>query len=188
TQKPMRVIKALSDYYQQYNANIHRGIHTLAERATSAFEDTRVALKQFINARHEEEIIFVRGVTEAINLVAFSYGRTFIQPGDEIILSGMEHHSNIVPWQWVCCEKNCQLRVIPVSPTGEIEMTTFRRLLSPRTKLVAICHASNALGTINPVEEMIELAHRVGAVVLVDGAQAGAHLKIDVQDLDCDFY
>ncbi len=188
TQKPVSVIIALIDYYKGYNANIHRGIHTLAEKATKAFEATRSTAKNFINASSEEEIIFVRGVTEAINLVATSYGRTFVQEGDEILISGLEHHSNIVPWQMLCEEKKALLKIIPVSESGELEVAAFAKLLSPKTKLVAVNHASNSLGTINPIKEIIQLAHEAGAVVLVDGAQAGAHLEIDVQQLDCDFY
>lgn len=188
SQKPMRVIQALMDYYTGYNANIHRGIHTLAEKATKAFEDTRHTAKAFINAASEQEIIFTRGVTESINLVAYSYGRTFVQAGDEIIVSGLEHHSNIVPWQIVCEEKKAMLKVIPVTETGELDMEAYQKLLSPRTKIVAVNHASNSLGTINPVKEIIDLAHQVGAVVLLDGAQTGAHVEIDVQALDADFY
>ena len=188
SQKPDSVIKALVDYYQGYNANIHRGIHTLAEKATKAYEDTRQSLKQFINAASEEEIIFTRGVTESINLVASSYGRAFLNEGDEILLSGLEHHSNIVPWQLIAEEKGAKIRVIPVSPEGELDLDSYRKLLSPKTKIVALNHASNSLGTINPVKDIIDLAHGVGAVVLIDGAQAGAHLPIDVQYLDCDFY
>ena len=188
SQKPDSVIKALVDYYQGYNANIHRGIHTLAEKATKAYEDTRQSLKQFINAASEEKIIFTRGVTESINLVASSYGRAFLNEGDEILLSGLEHHSNIVPWQLIAEEKGAKIRVIPVSPEGELDLDSYRKLLSPKTKIVALNHASNSLGTINPVKDIIDLAHGVGAVVLIDGAQAGAHLPIDVQYLDCDFY
>jgi cysteine desulfurase / selenocysteine lyase len=187
-QKPARVIKALTDYYEGYNANIHRGIHTLAEKATKAYEETRHSLQQFINAKHVEEIIFTRGVTESINLVASSYGRAFLKEGDEVIISGLEHHSNIVPWQMICEEKRAVLKVIPITPIGEIDLDAYRKLLSPRTKVVAVNHASNSLGTINPVKEIIQLAHEVGAVVLIDGAQAAAHLEIDVQDLGCDFY
>jgi len=187
-QKPASVIKALTDYYEGYNANIHRGIHTLAEKATRAYEDTRVAARQFINARHAEEIIFTRGVTEGINLVASSYGRTFVNAGDEIIISTLEHHSNIVPWQFVCEARGAHLRVIPVSDEGVLDIDAFKRLLSPRTRIVAVGHASNSLGTINPIKEIIQLAHDAGAVVLIDGAQAAAHLDIDVQALDCDFY
>ena len=188
SQKPDSVIKALVDYYQGYNANIHRGIHTLAEKATKAYEDTRKSLKEFINAASEEEIIFTRGVTESINLVASSYGRAFLNEGDEILLSGLEHHSNIVPWQLIAEEKGAKIRVIPVSPEGELDLDSYRKLLSSKTKIVALNHASNSLGTINPVKDIIDLAHGVGAVVLIDGAQAGAHLPIDVQYLDCDFY
>lgn len=188
TQKPASVIAALSGYYEGYNANIHRGIHTLAEKATRAYEDTRAAARQFINAAHEEEIIFTRGVTESINLVASSYGRGFINAGDEIIISALEHHSNIVPWQFVCESRGALLKVIPVSDEGVIDISSYKKLLSPKTKLVALNHASNSLGTINPVKEIIRLAHEAGAVVLIDGAQAAAHLEIDVQDLDCDFY
>ncbi len=188
SQKPQRVIDALTDYYSNYNANIHRGIHTLAEEATSAYEATRVAVKDFLGAKYSEEIIFTRGTTESINLVAFTWGRKNIQEGDEIIISGMEHHSNIVPWQIVCEEKKGILKVIPVSDEGEISIEGFKNLLSTRTKLVSIAHVSNALGTINPVEEMISLAHKAGAIVLVDGAQSAVHLDIDVQKMDCDFF
>ncbi len=187
-QKPQQVIDALVNYYQSYNANIHRGIHTLAEKATKAFETTRYSMQQFINARNVEEIIFTRGVTESINLVASSYGRTFLNEGDEVIISGLEHHSNIVPWQMICDERKAVLKIIPVTEAGEINIETYRKLLSAKTKVVAVNHASNSLGTINPVKEIIRLAHEVGAVVLIDGAQAAAHLEIDVQDLDCDFY
>jgi cysteine desulfurase/selenocysteine lyase len=187
-QKPQRVIGALVDYYTGYNANIHRGIHTLAEKATKAYEQTRHTAKDFINAGSIEEVIFTRGVTEGINLVASSYGRAFIKEGDEIIISALEHHSNIVPWQFVCEEKKAKLKVIPVTESGELKMDAFKSLLSSRTKIVAVNHASNSLGTINPVKEIIRLAHEAGAVVLIDGAQAGAHLAIDVQDLDADFY
>ncbi|HZY78344.1 MAG TPA: cysteine desulfurase [Cyclobacteriaceae bacterium] len=189
TQKPKQVIQAIVDYYQGYNANIHRGIHTLAEKATRAFEDTREAASAFVNARSKEEIIFLsRGVTEGVNLVAHSYGRTFIKSGDEIIVSAIEHHSNIVPWQMVCEEKGSKLRVIPVNDNGELIMEEYLKLLSPKTKMVVLNHVSNSLGTINPIKEIIAAAHDAGAVVLVDGAQAAAHLKIDVQDLDVDFY
>ncbi len=187
-QKPKRVIKALSDYYERDNANIHRGIHTLAERATKAYEDTRLAMQHFIHAKHSEEIIFTRGVTESINLIAASYGRAFLNEGDEVIISGLEHHSNIVPWQMICEEKKASLQIIPVSEIGEIDVDAFTKLLSSRTKIVAVNHASNSLGTINPIKEIIRLAHEANAVVLIDGAQAAAHLEIDVQDLDCDFY
>ncbi|MFZ6001998.1 MAG: aminotransferase class V-fold PLP-dependent enzyme, partial [Bacteroidota bacterium] len=188
TQKPTRVIQKLVEYYEGYNANIHRGIHTLAEKATRAYEDTREAAKEFIHARSTEEIIFVRGVTEGINLVAHSYGRPFVAKGDEIIVSAIEHHSNIVPWQMLCEEKGAVLKVIPVFDNGELDIDAYRKLLSPKTKMVIVNHASNSLGTVNPVKEIIRLAHEVGAVTLIDGAQAAAHLAVDVQELDCDFY
>ncbi len=188
TQKPVQVLDALQSYYTGYNANIHRGIHTLAERATTAFEQTRTTAASFLNAGSKEEIIFVRGVTEAINLVASSYGRSKLQKGDEVILSGLEHHSNIVPWQLVAEEKQCHIKVIPVTDTGELDLQAYRGLLNERTRIVSVNHASNSLGTINPVKEIIRLAHQAGAVALIDGAQAAPHLPIDVQDLDCDFY
>lgn len=189
TQKPRRVIQSLVDYYQGYNANIHRGIHTLAEKATRAFEDTREAARAFLNAGSKEEIIFLaRGVTEGINLVAHSYGRSFINRGDEIIVSAIEHHSNIVPWQMLCEEKGALLKVIPVSDQGELILEEYYKLLSPRTKMVMVNHVSNSLGTINPVVKIIRAAHDVGAVVLIDGAQAAAHVKLDMQEMDCDFY
>jgi len=187
-QKPKRVIKAITDYYEGYNANIHRGIHTLAEKATRAYENTRLASQEFIQARHVEEIIFTKGITESINLVASSYGRTFLKEGDEIIISGLEHHSNIVPWQLIAEERKAVIKVIAITPEGEIDLDHYKKLLGSRTKIVAVNHASNSLGTINPVKEIIWLAHQVGAVVLIDGAQASAHLPIDVQELDCDFY
>lgn len=188
TQKPVSVFEALNHYYSHDNANIHRGIHTLAERATAAFEETRRAVKDFINAREVEEVVFTRGTTDGINLVASSYGRAFIKEGDEIIISAMEHHSNIVPWQMLCEEKGAKLRVIPVNDQGELLLDEYKKMLSERTKLVSVVYVSNTLGTINPVEEIINLAHEYGAVVVVDGAQATAHLEIDVQALNCDFY
>lgn len=188
TQKPVQVLEALDHYYRFDNANIHRGIHTLAERATAAFEETRQAIKEFINAREAEEVIFTTGTTDSINLVASSYGRAFIGEGDEIIISSMEHHSNIVPWQMLCEEKGATLRVIPVNENGELLLEEYEKMLSERTKLVSIVYASNTLGTINPVKEITDLAHEHGAVVLIDGAQATAHLEIDVQALNCDFY
>lgn len=187
-QKPKRVIDALTRYYERDNANIHRGIHTLAERATKAYEQTRHAMQQFIRAKHVEEIIFTRGVTESINLVASSYGRAFLKEGDEVIISGLEHHSNIVPWQMICEEKRAILKIIPITDIGEIDLGAYHQLLSGKSKIVAVNHASNSLGTINPIKEIIEAAHKQEAVVLIDGAQASAHLEIDVQDLDCDFY
>jgi cysteine desulfurase / selenocysteine lyase len=187
-QKPKRVIDALTSYYEKDNANIHRGIHTLAERATKAYEQTRHAMQEFIHARHVEEIIFTRGVTESINLVASSYGRAFLREGDEVIVSGMEHHSNIVPWQLICGEKKATLNVIPVTESGELDLDAYRKLISNKTKIVAVNHASNSLGTINPIKEIIDIAHSYNTVVLIDGAQASAHISINVQELDCDFY
>ena len=188
TQKPKAVIQALVDYYSGYNSNIHRGIHTLAEKATHAFEETRVAAQHFIGASEKEEIIFVRGVTEAINLVANCLGRSLLKSGDEIILSGLEHHSNIVPWQIVAEERGAIIKVIPVTSSGELDLLQFEKLLSGKTKVVSVNHASNSLGTVNPIETIIQKAHAVGALVMIDGAQAAAHLEIDVQKLDCDFY
>jgi len=188
TQKPKQVVEALNCYYYSSNANIHRGIHSLAEKATASFEATRKAVQQFINAAHDEEIIFTRGVTEGVNLVANTFGKAFINQGDEIIISTMEHHSNIVPWQMLCEEKGAILKVIPITDAGEIIFEEYLKLLSSKTKLVAVVHASNALGTINPVEEIIKHAHAVGAKVLVDGAQSASHLDIDVQAMDCDFF
>ncbi len=187
-QKPKVVIDALTEYYEKYNANIHRGIHSLAEEATAAYEATRDTIQQFIHAKHREEIIFTRGVTESINLVAYTYGRTNLKAGDEILISGMEHHSNIVPWQLVAEITDATLKVIPVDEKGELMMEDFYQLLSGKTKIVSIVHASNSLGTINPVKEIIDAAHKAGAVVLIDGAQSTVHLDIDVQELDCDFF
>lgn len=188
TQKPTRVINALRAYYEQDNANIHRGIHTLAERATAAYEATRQSAQRFINAAEPEEVIFTRGTTDGLNLIAASYGRTFIQEGDEIIISTMEHHSNIVPWQLLCEERGAVLKVIPINDRGEILLDAYEDLLSPCTKLVSLVHVSNALGTINPVKEVINLAHQHGAVVVIDGAQSTPYLDINVQSLDCDFF
>lgn len=188
SQKPRLVIDALTDYYMGYNANIHRGIHTLAEEATAAFEATRDAVRDFINAASREEIIFTRGTTESINLVAYTWGRQEVKAGDEIIISVMEHHSNIVPWQILCEEKQAVLKVIPVNNEGELRMDVFEQLLSPRTKLVSIVHVSNTLGTLNPIERIIELSHQAGALVLVDGAQSTVHFDVDVQELNCDFF
>ncbi|GAA0894581.1 cysteine desulfurase [Fulvivirga kasyanovii] len=188
TQKPNAVIKALSGYYEGYNANIHRGIHTLAEKATKAYEATRVSLQAFLNAKESEEIIFTKGTTESINLVAATYGRKNVKQGDEIIVSGLEHHSNIVPWQMLAEEKGATIKVIPVKENGELDYDQYFSLLNSKTKIVAVNHASNSLGTINPVKDIIKAAHDAGAIVLIDGAQASAHLAIDVQELDCDFY
>ncbi|MDB5240490.1 MAG: cysteine sulfinate desulfinase, partial [Spirosoma sp.] len=187
-QKPLPVIQALTNYYEGYNANIHRGIHHLAEQATAAFEASRRSIQSFLNAKHWEEIIFTYGTTDGINLVAQTYGRKFLAAGDEIIISTMEHHSNIVPWQMLCEERGCVLRVIPVDDNGELILEEYEKLLSERTKLVSVVHVSNSLGTINPVKTIIDKAHAVGAVVLIDGAQASSHLDLDVQALDVDFY
>lgn len=187
-QKPKVVIDALTEYYEKYNANIHRGIHSLAEEATAAYEATRDTVQQFIHAKHREEIVFTRGVTESINLVAYTYGRTNLKAGDEVLISGMEHHSNIVPWQMIAEMTGATLKVIPVDENGELMMEEFYQLLSGKTKIVSIVHASNSLGTINPVKEIIDAAHKAGAVVLIDGAQSTVHLDIDVQELNCDFF
>lgn len=188
TQKPHAVIDALVNYYTNYNANIHRGIHTLAEEATAAFEATRDATQQFINAESREQIVFTGGTTEGINLVAQTWGRQNIKAGDEIIVSNMEHHSNIVPWYMIAQEKGAILKVIPIDEKGELMIEEFEKLLTEKTKFVSVVHVSNALGTINPVQAIIEKAHAVGAVVLVDGAQSTVHLDVDVQDLDTDFF
>ncbi|RYU93537.1 cysteine desulfurase [Emticicia agri] len=188
TQKPLPVLNALANYYGHYNANIHRGIHHLAEKATSAFEASRKTIQKFLNARYTEEIIFTYGTTDGINLVAQTYGRAFLKEGDEIIISAMEHHSNIVPWQMLCEQNGCVLKVIPVNDDGELILEAYEKLLSGKTKFVSVVHVSNALGTINPVKYIIQKAHEVGAKVLIDGAQATSHLTIDVQDLDTDFY
>ena len=188
SQKPQVVIDALLAYYTGYNANIHRGIHTLAEEATAAFESTRDTAQRFINAGSREEIIFTRGTTEGINLVAYTWGRQNVQAGDEVIISAMEHHSNIVPWQVLCEENGAELKVIPVNDDGELLMEEYERLLSSKTKLVSVVHVSNSLGTINPVKQIIDLAHQAGAVVMIDGAQSTVHMNIDVQELDCDFF
>jgi cysteine desulfurase/selenocysteine lyase len=188
TQKPKVVIDALTAYYDSSNANIHRGIHHLAEKATASFEATRTAVKDFLNASSTEGIIFTYGTTDGINLVANTYGRKYLKEGDEILISTLEHHSNIVPWQMLCEANGCVLKVIPIDDNGDIVIEEFDKLLSNKTKFVSVVHVSNALGTINPVEYIIEKAHQVGAKVLLDGAQASSHIKIDVQDLDVDFY
>ena len=187
TQKPKQVIDTIVDYYSQYNSNIHRGVHFLSQKASQAFDDVRLKIKEFINAPSEKEIIFVRGTTEGVNLVASTYGRKFIEKGDEIIVSEMEHHSNIVPWQILCEEKGAILKVIPFNQKGELRMDEYEKLLSAKTKFVSVVYVSNSLGTINPVKEIIEKAHKYNAVVFVDAAQAVAHMKVDVQQLDCDF-
>ena len=188
SQKPQSVIDALVNYYTHYNANVHRGIHTLAEEATLAMEKSRDAAQEFINSESREQVIFTKGTTEGINLVAETWGRQNITAGDEIIVSNIEHHSNIVPWQILIEEKGATLKVIPVNEKGELVIDEYRKLLNPRTRLVAVNHASNALGTINPVKEIIDAAHKAGAVVLIDGAQSTVHLDIDVQGMACDFF
>lgn len=188
SQKPLRVIEALNNYYREDHANVHRGVHTLSQRATDKFEHVRRLTQQFINAEHAHEIIFTRGTTEAINLVASSFGKLIIEEGDEVLISAMEHHSNIVPWQSMCDEWGAVLKIIPINDRGELMMEEFETLLSGQTRLVAVNHVSNTLGTINPVSEIIEKAHKVGAAVLIDGAQSVPHMRIDVQDLDADFY
>lgn len=187
TQKPTYVIDRVNEYYTTMNANIHRGVHALSQEATEGFEGARIKIKQFINALGKNEIIFTRGTTEAINLVASSYGRTNIREGDEIIISHMEHHSNIVPWQILCKEKNAKLRIIPINDDGELIYEEFEKLINEKTKFVSIVYVSNTLGTINPVKKIIDYAHQYKIPVLVDAAQALNHLKVDVQDLDCDF-
>ena len=188
SQKPQVVIDTVTQYYLAQNSNVHRGVHFLSEQATQAFEGARAKVARFLNASNAREVIFVRGATEGINLVAQSYGRTFIKAGDEILISAMEHHSNIVPWQMLCEQIGARLRVIPFNYDGELFLDEYERLLNEWTKLVAVVHVSNALGTINPIKQIIEMAHRRGIPVLVDGAQAVPHMRVDVQDLDCDFY
>ena len=188
TQKPDAVIRALVHYYQHDNANIHRGVHLLSERATEAYETARETVQSFLHAREASEIVFVRGATEGINLVAQTFGRQRVGPGDEVVITAMEHHSNIVPWQILCEEKGATLRVAPINDRGELLLDEFEKLLGPRTKMVSVVHVSNALGTINPVRMMVRMTHKLGIPVLVDGAQAAPHLSVDVQDLDCDFY
>ncbi len=188
SQKPKCVIEALTRFYMQDNANIHRGVHELSERSTLTYEAARGKVQRFLNAADRREIVFVRGTTEGINLVAQTYGRTHVSAGDEIVISALEHHSNIVPWQMLCEEKRAVLRVIPINDRGEIELDAFEKMLNPRTRLVAVSHVSNALGTINPVHEIVRTAHRFNVPVLIDGAQAVPHMKVDVQNLDCDFY
>ena len=188
SQKPQRVIDALRLYYERDNANIHRGVHFLSERATEEFEGARRKVQSFLNAADAGEIIFVRGATEAINLVAQTYGRTNVHAGDEVLITAMEHHSNIVPWQILCEEKGARLRVVPISDSGELLLDEFEKLLGPRTKIVAVTHVSNALGTINPIQRIIKMAHQWNIPVLIDGAQAVPHVKVDVQALDCGFY
>ncbi|MQG36522.1 MAG: cysteine desulfurase [SAR202 cluster bacterium] len=188
TQKPLTVINAISDYYKEYNSNIHRGVHALSQFATDKYEESRGKVRAFINAGAEEEIIFVRGTTEAINLVAESYGRSNLSSGDDVIISTMEHHSNIVPWQMICDNTGATLKVIPIDDNGVLMLDEYERMLSSNTKIVSIVHQSNTLGTINPVKMMTEMAHDKGAVVLVDGAQSAPHLAVDVQEIGCDFF
>ncbi len=188
SQKPQVVIDAIMKYYHEENSNIHRGVHYLSTKATEAYEVARTKVQNFINAKSMQEVIYVRGTTEAINLIAATYGRVHVNEGDEVIISAMEHHSNIVPWQILCEEKKARLRVIPINDAGELLLDEYERLFSDRTKIVAITHISNALGTINPVKRIVEMAHRRNVPVLVDGAQAVPHMKVDMQELDCDFY
>lgn len=188
TQKPKVVIDALSNYYETLNSNIHRGVHCLSQKATEEFEIARKCVQQFIHAAHDYEIVFTRGATESINLVASSFGRTFIEAGDEIIISEMEHHSNIVPWQFLCEDRGAVLKVLPFAENGELLLDQLESLITPRTKIVAVTHVSNTLGTINPVKQIIEIAHAHHLPVMIDGAQAVAHCPVDVQDLDCEFY
>jgi len=188
SQKPQVVIDAISEYYETYNTNIHRGVYQLSQQATDMYEKARIKVQQFLNAPSDKEIIFLRGTTEGINLVASSYGRKYIQKGDEIIISAMEHHSNIVPWQMLCEQTGAILKVIPITDEGEIELDTFKAMLNERTKMVGLVHVSNSLGTINPVEEVIRLAHEHDVPVILDGAQAVPHQRVDVQALDVDFY
>jgi cysteine desulfurase / selenocysteine lyase len=188
TQKPIQVIDAEADVYKSINSNIHRGVHFLSNQCTEAFENARKKVATFLNAEHHHEIIFTRGTTESINLVAHSFGATFFNAGDEVVVSHLEHHSNIVPWQLLESSRGIKLKVVPVTDSGELDMAAYKALLGPKTKMVAIAHVSNALGTINPIREIIELAHAQNIPVLIDGAQAVQHIAVDVQSLDCDFY
>jgi cysteine desulfurase / selenocysteine lyase len=187
-QKPFAVIDAIRRFHEVDCANIHRGVHELSQRSTAAYEETRTKTRRFLNARYRNELIFVRGTTEGVNLVASSWGRKNVNKGDEVVISAMEHHSNIVPWQMLCEEKEARLRVIPMNERGELLLEEYEKLLGPRTRIVAVAHVSNSLGTVNPVKEIIEMAHRQGALALVDGAQSVPHMKVDVQALDADFY
>jgi cysteine desulfurase / selenocysteine lyase len=188
TQKPKAVIERILQYYSRENSNIHRGAHFLSQQATAAYEDARNTVRMFINAGFDHEIIFTRGTTEAINLVAYSFFRKFVKKGDEIIISAMEHHSNIVPWQIACEDYGAELKVIPMDSRGVLDLEAYSNLLGPKTRLVSVTHVSNALGTINPVKEITRMAHEKNAAVMIDGAQALSHIKVDVQDIDCDFY
>ncbi len=186
--KPMAVIEAIASFYRDHYGTVHRAVYQLALQSTEAYQKVREKIRKFLNARGEEEIIFTRGTTESINLVAYSFGKAFVKPGDEILISAMEHHSNIVPWQLLCEDRGAILKVIPMDERGDIVLEEYARLLNPRTRLVAVTHISNALGTLNPVKQLIQIAHHMGAKVLIDGAQSAPHLKIDVQDLDADFF
>ena len=188
SQKPQSVIDSLSNYYQTINSNVHRGVHTLSQLATDDYETARSKIRSLINAESDQEIIYTRGTTESINLVAYSFGSQNVESGDEIIISGMEHHSNIVPWQLLCEQKGAVLKIIPITDEGELDINQYESMLSNKTKLVAVVHQSNALGTINSVKEITEMAHAFGAVVLIDGAQSAPHMKVDVQDIGCDFF
>ena len=188
SQKPQAVIDAMSHFLLKDNANVRRGVHSLAERATDAYEGARARVRQFLNAKDAHEIVFVRGTTEAINLVAQTYGKTHVGADDEVLITAMEHHSNIVPWQMLCEEKGARLRVAPITDEGELVLSEFEKLIGAKTRLVAVTHVSNVLGTVNPIRQIVEMAHARGARVLVDGAQAAPHLRVDVQALGCDFY
>ena len=188
TQKPNCVIETLKNYYEKQNSNIHRGVHYLSQQATTAYEEARKTVQQFINAERSHEIIFTRGTTESINLVASSFGKKFLKAGDEVLITAMEHHSNIVPWQLACEERNAKLKVIPFDNNGELILENIDSLINEKTKIVAVTHISNALGTVNPIKYIISEAHKKNIPVLVDGAQSVPHMKIDVQELDCDFY
>ena len=188
SQKPQCVIDSLSNYYQTINSNVHRGVHTLSQLATDDYETARSKIRSLINAESDQEIIYTRGTTESINLVAYSFGSQNVESGDEIIISGMEHHSNIVPWQLLCEQKGAVLKIIPITDEGELDINQYESMLSNKTKLVAVVHQSNALGTINSVKEITEMAHAFGAVVLIDGAQSAPHMKVDVQNIGCDFF
>lgn len=188
SQKPKAVIDAMAEYYQKQHANVHRGVYELSQEATDAFELGRERVRKFLNAESSDEIIFTRGTSESINLVASSFGKKYIKEGDEVIISAMEHHSNIVPWQMICEDKNAQLKIIPINEAGEILLEDFEKLINEKTRIISIAHISNSLGTINPIKKVIEIAHNHNVPVLIDGAQATLHAKVDVQDLDADFY
>ena len=188
TQRPLRVVEKMTEYYLRYNSNVHRGVHYLSNKCTDANEQARETVREFINAESTDEVIFTRGTTESINLVAYTFGEAFIREGDEIIVTEMEHHANIVPWQMLCERKKAVLKVVPFNDKGELDMEVFRGLLNERVRLVCVAYVSNVLGTVNPVKEMIDAAHALGAYALVDGAQAIQHIPVDVRALDCDFF